>query len=85
VLLERGAELGAASLPFSAAARPRPAPGDRRRRSRSPPALHPQAAAERRCIEEALDRAGGVRREAARLLGIDERNIPYFLRKHGLS
>ncbi len=40
--------------------------------------------AERRLLEEALARSGGVRREAARLLGIDERNLAYFLKKHGL-
>ena len=39
---------------------------------------------ERELLEEALERAGGVRREAARLLGIDERNMAYYLKKHGL-
>jgi len=29
--------------------------------------------------------AGGVHKEAARLLGIDPRNFNYFLRKHGLE
>lgn len=42
------------------------------------------AATERRLLEEALERSGGVRRRAAKLLGIDERNLAYFLRKHGL-
>ncbi|MDY7094615.1 MAG: sigma-54 dependent transcriptional regulator [Acidobacteriota bacterium] len=41
-------------------------------------------AAERRILERALEEADGVRRQAARLLGIDERNLAYFLRKHGL-
>jgi DNA-binding NtrC family response regulator len=41
-------------------------------------------AAERRLLERALTRAGGVKRQAARLLGIDERNLGYFLKKHGL-
>ena len=41
--------------------------------------------AEREIIEEALRRANGVRREAARLLAVDERNLSYFLRKHGLG
>ncbi|HVS01789.1 MAG TPA: sigma-54 dependent transcriptional regulator, partial [Thermoanaerobaculia bacterium] len=40
--------------------------------------------AERRLIEAALARAGGVKRQAAALLGIDERNMAYFLKKHGL-
>ncbi|MDX1630848.1 MAG: sigma-54 dependent transcriptional regulator [Thermoanaerobaculia bacterium] len=39
---------------------------------------------ERELLEEALDRADGVRREAAKLLEIDERNIAYYLKKHGL-
>lgn len=40
---------------------------------------------ERELIEEALRRANGVRREAARTLSVDERNLSYFLRKHGLG
>jgi two-component system, NtrC family, response regulator AtoC len=40
--------------------------------------------AERELLEEALRRAGGVHREAAHLLGIDPRNLPYFLRKYDL-
>lgn len=43
------------------------------------------AAEEHRTLMEALERANGVRREAARLLGIDARNLGYFLRKHGLE
>ncbi len=40
--------------------------------------------AEKELIEEALRRANGKKREAARLLGVDERNVSYFLKKHGL-
>jgi two-component system NtrC family response regulator len=40
---------------------------------------------EKRTLIEALHRAQGVRREAARLLGIDPRNLVYFLRKYGLE
>jgi DNA-binding NtrC family response regulator len=40
--------------------------------------------AERRLLESALARSEGVRREAARLLHIDERNLAYYLRKHGI-
>ena len=40
---------------------------------------------ERSLIVEAYRRAGGVRREAARLLGIDARNLAYYCRKHGLD
>jgi DNA-binding NtrC family response regulator len=78
VLLERGDVLRPASLPLPAAARPEGGGGDR---------LHLReglAAEERRLLETALARAGGVRREAARLLGIDERNLAYFLKKHDL-
>jgi transcriptional regulator with GAF, ATPase, and Fis domain len=43
------------------------------------------AAEERRILEEALRRSNSVRREAARILGIDERNLSYFLKKHGIG
>lgn len=43
------------------------------------------ADAERRLLERALASTRGVRREAARLLGIDERNLAYYLKKHGLA
>jgi DNA-binding NtrC family response regulator len=40
---------------------------------------------ERELIVEALRRAGASRKEASRLLGIDQRNLPYYLRKHGID
>jgi two-component system, NtrC family, response regulator AtoC len=40
---------------------------------------------ERSLILEAHRRSKGVRREAARLLGIDPRNLAYYFRKHGLD
>lgn len=40
---------------------------------------------EKRVLARALSQAAGVRREAARLLGIDERNLSYYLRKHGIG
>jgi len=40
---------------------------------------------EKEAVVEALQRAGGVRGEAARLLGIDPRNLAYYLRKHGIA
>jgi transcriptional regulator with GAF, ATPase, and Fis domain len=40
---------------------------------------------EREVVLEALRRAGGVRKEAARLLGIDQRNLAYYFRKHGID
>jgi len=42
-------------------------------------------AEEKRILLEALRQAAGVRREVARQLGIDERNLSYYLRKHGLE
>ncbi len=40
---------------------------------------------ERELLLEAHRRAAGVRKEAARLLGIDPRNLSYYLRKHDLD
>ena len=40
---------------------------------------------EKEMLLEAQRRGGGVRKEAARLLGIDPRNFAYYLRKHGLT
>ena len=40
---------------------------------------------ERDLLLEAQRRSGGVRKEAARLLGIDPRNLAYYLRKHGFA
>ena len=40
---------------------------------------------ERELLLEAQRRAGGVRKDAARLLGIDPRNLSYYLRKHDLD
>src|SRR5204862_5085838 len=38
---------------------------------------------ERSLLVEAYRRAHGVRREAARLLGLDARNLAYYCRQHG--
>jgi DNA-binding NtrC family response regulator len=40
---------------------------------------------ERELLQEAGRRSNGIRKEAARLLGIDPRNLAYYLRKHGLE
>jgi transcriptional regulator with GAF, ATPase, and Fis domain len=40
---------------------------------------------ERELLLEAQRRAGGVRKAAAHLLGIDPRNLAYYLHKHGLG
>ena len=42
------------------------------------------ARAERRVLREALRRSDGVRRYAADLLGVDPRNLAYYLKKHDL-
>jgi two-component system, NtrC family, response regulator HydG len=39
---------------------------------------------ERELLVEAQRRSQGVRKEASRLLGIDPRNLAYYLRKHGM-
>jgi len=40
---------------------------------------------ERELLLEAQRRSGGVRKDAAHLLGIDPRNFAYYLHKHGLG
>jgi DNA-binding NtrC family response regulator len=39
---------------------------------------------EKQMLIEALARAGGVKKRAAEMLGVDARNLPYLLRKHQL-
>jgi DNA-binding NtrC family response regulator len=56
------------------------APGDRELNLRE--ALH---RLEKEMLLESQRRTGGVRKDAARLLGIDPRNFAYYLRKHGLA
>ena len=41
--------------------------------------------AERQILLETLTRANGIKKRAAAMLGIDSRNMPYFLRKHQLQ
>ena len=72
----------------AAAARAESVPAAESSQEGGAPPLHLRsslAETERKILEEALRRSGGVRRQAARLLGIDERNLSYFLRKHDLS
>jgi DNA-binding NtrC family response regulator len=40
---------------------------------------------EKEVLIDALKRSQGVRKEAARLLGIDQRNLGYYLRKHSVD
>jgi DNA-binding NtrC family response regulator len=42
-------------------------------------------AAEKELVLRALARAGNLKKQAAYMLGIDPRNLGYYLRKHGLS
>ena len=42
-------------------------------------------AAEKQLVQRALDRSEGRKKDAAELLGIDPRNLGYYLRKHGMS
>ncbi len=79
VLLEKSGQILPSSLPFTCQVlRPVEDRLDLNLRS-------VLAAQERNTLIAALERARGVRREAARLLGIDARNLGYFLKKHGLE
>ena len=90
LILSPGPELVSLDLPpvyglASPAAADRPAeggapPGGDHLNIRAVVARH-----EREAIVEALRRSRGVRKEAARLLGIDQRNLAYYLRKHGID
>ena len=88
VLLETADVFRAGSLPADVAgSSPRGAERGSDRRADDDVDLSLRAclrAEEKRLLEQALHRAGGVRREAARLLGIDERNLSYYIRKHGI-
>ena len=79
VLISETEELPASCFPLDAAGE---SSADLRRDLNLRSAL---AAEEKRTLVEALKRANGVRRQAARLLGIDPRNLVYFLRKYGLE
>ena len=82
LLLEKGEALSLESLPFWELG---PEPPTPTAEEASPFDLRSRkAAAEKQALAAALAEAKGVRREAARLLGIDERNLSYFLHKHGL-
>jgi DNA-binding NtrC family response regulator len=84
VLLEQGPRLTPASLPFAGGGDGGEAGGGEGAGSGDLDLRRSLQAAERRLLETALRRAGGVRRQAAALLGIDERNLAYYLKKHGL-
>jgi len=79
VLLEQGEELSPASLLFPAS---RLAVAEDGTDLQLRPNLK---RAEKRLLERALAQSGGSKRQAAKLLGVDERNLGYFLRKHGMK
>jgi DNA-binding NtrC family response regulator len=94
LILERGRTLTPASLALTGAAGgPPPAAHGLAGAAASPAAGLPVdlnlratlGSREREILVEALRRAGGVRKDAAALLGIDQRNLSYYLRKHGLD
>jgi DNA-binding NtrC family response regulator len=83
VILERSEHLSPGTLPFAEAV------AERAARSASGPAVtdlrEAATRAERAAIQEALRASGGVRREACKMLGIDPRNLAYYLKKHGIK
>ena len=77
ILVARGTRIEPRDLPFVASATaPETSEGLNLRQR--------LLAAERSLLVEALERTEGVRRSAAKLLGVDERNLAYYLRKHDL-
>jgi DNA-binding NtrC family response regulator len=80
LILNPGEELTLPDLPHkrSVKAEPEGTPADLNLRS-------VLARREKEVLVAALRRAAGVRKEAARLLGIDQRNLPYYLRKHAVD
>ena len=87
VLLERGDTLRAESLPpelFGSSAGETPASDGTSGAEADLDLRASLAREERRLLERALERSDGVKRAAAKLLGVDERNLAYYLRKHGL-
>src|SRR5215813_13481120 len=76
VILEKGPVLRASSFPDKL----RPHATD------EPPSLKARLAlAERQIILEALHTCNGVKTRTAEFLGIDRRNLTYFLHKHGIQ
>ena len=82
LILNPGGSLSLPDLPYTRARTPVPSndPG-----SNSLNLREELSRRERDVLVEALRRSGGVRKEAARLLGIDQRNLPYYLKKHAVD
>jgi transcriptional regulator with PAS, ATPase and Fis domain len=74
VIMEKGTKLKASSLPDKL----------RHEGSRQSSLKSRVESAERQIILEALSGAYGIKSRAAKLLGIDRRNLSYFLHKHGI-
>ena len=97
LILNPGPALGPLDLPgVQGPAGPEPGAPPAGFEPASGPTRRPQAGAElnlrtalgrreREVVLEALKRSGGLRKEAARLLGIDQRNLGYYLRKHRID
>lgn len=77
VILESSNELSPSSLPPNLRENKNQEAGDLNLR-------RTLAREEKRILKEALERSNGVRRQAAKRLGIDERNLAYYLKKHGI-
>jgi len=86
VLLEQGDTFRARNLPVEVVSGggPRGGDGDASGNDADLTLRTRLLAEEKRLLEEALRRANGVRREAARMLSVDERNLSYYMRKHGI-
>jgi transcriptional regulator with PAS, ATPase and Fis domain len=81
-IVETGDVIDPASLPATI----RVSRGERASLSRSELGLRARLnLAERQILLETLMRANGIKKRAAAMLGIDSRNMPYFLRKHRLQ
>jgi two-component system response regulator AtoC len=79
-----GAEFFGAVLPHGAGEAPLQANADDERRGDALPLPDAVSDFERRMILRALDATGDNKAEAARRLGVSERNLWYKLKKHGL-
>jgi len=82
VIVETGSVLLPGSLPMNLAA----ATAEPPKETSTDLGLREQLTlVERQILVDTLLRANGIRKRAAEMLGIDSRNMPYFLRKHRLT
>lgn len=82
VILEKGKLLSPSTIPENMRAE---AGESRKKREEDFNLRETLQVEEKKILMGALKAARGVRREAARLLGIDERNLSYYLKKNDLS